>query len=114
MANITDKEAEDEEITEADMLNMDLKGMLFQLPVALNDIKAGDVIIKNNKPVIVISTKKVKKEISSFVGMDADGNQVTVVPTKNNSETEIILNTEVSLMLTINSLVIDGKQFLIA
>lgn len=48
----------DASIIDVDIFNFNASKYLFKMPVALKDIKVGDVLIHNNKPVFVLNTEK--------------------------------------------------------
>ena len=73
--------AESGEIIDVDILNFDGAKFLYKVPVAISDIKIGDVIIHNRKPMFVIKNDDAP---SSFKCVDVvNGEKVDIIPTKN-------------------------------
>ena len=73
--------AENGEIIDVDILNFDGAKFLYKVPVAISDIKIGDVVIHNRKPMFVIKNDDAP---SSFKCVDVvNGEKVDIIPTKN-------------------------------
>lgn len=73
--------AESKEIIDVDILNFDGAKFLFKIPVAISEIKIGDVIIHNRKPMFVINNDDAP---GSFKCVDVvNGEKVDIIPTKN-------------------------------
>lgn len=73
--------AESGEIIDVDILNFDGAKFLYKVPVAISDIKIGDVVIHNRKPMFVIKNDDAP---SSFKCVDVvNGEKVDIIPTKN-------------------------------
>ena len=70
------------EIVDVDILNFEGAKYMYKIPVALNDIAVGDVIIHNRKPMFVISLSTDGSNNLTCVDVCA-GEQKTIVPTVN-------------------------------
>ena len=68
----------DASIIDVDIFNFNASKYLFKMPVALKDIKVGDVLIHNNKPVFVLNTEK-----SIYVVDPTAGEKKEILLTKN-------------------------------
>lgn len=67
------------EIVDVDIMNFNGSNFMYKVPVALNQVKVGDVIIHNRKPMFVIGIDNNK-----FTAVDVmAGEEKTVLPTKN-------------------------------
>ena len=55
-------------IIDVDLLNIDCRKYMFKLPVAIKDIKIGDIIIHNRKPMFVTSVKDGIKVVDVHAG----------------------------------------------
>lgn len=69
-----------EELVDVDLFDFDLDGMIYKMPVAHNQVSAGDVIVHNGKSVIVES-KLVNGRIK--VIDPVEGAAKDIMPTKN-------------------------------
>ena len=67
------------EIVDVDIMNFNGSNFMYKVPVALNQVKVGDVVIHNRKPMFVIGIDNNK-----FTAVDVMvGEEKTVLPTKN-------------------------------
>lgn len=67
------------EIVDVDIFNFDGGNFLFKMPVALKDVKAGDIVIHNKVPVFVTGVEEGK-----LVAVDVRaGEEKSIIPTKN-------------------------------
>ena len=67
------------EIVDVDIFNFDGGNFLFKMPVALKDVKAGDIVIHNKVPVFVTGV-----EDGKLVAVDVRaGEEKSIIPTKN-------------------------------
>ena len=67
------------EIVDVDIMNFNGSNFMYKVPVALNQVKVGDVVIHNRKPMFVIGIDNNK-----FTAVDVVvGEEKTVLPTKN-------------------------------
>lgn len=72
-----DKTAGD--LMDVDVLNFDASNMLYKMPVAMKDVKVGDVIIHARKPMFVVG----KTEADDLVAVDpVVGEKKTIMPSK--------------------------------
>lgn len=72
-----DKTAGD--LMDVDILNFDASNMLYKMPVAMKDIKVGDVIIHARKPMFVVG----KTEADDLIAVDpVVGEKKTIMPAK--------------------------------
>lgn len=72
-----DKAAGD--LMDVDILNFDASNMLYKMPVAMKDVKVGDVIIHARKPMFVVD----KTEAGDLVAVDpVAGEKKTIMPSK--------------------------------
>lgn len=70
-------DANEDEIVNVDLIDIDAKGMIFKMPCAIKDIKKGDIIMHNGVPVFVTSI-----EDGIQVTDVAAGEKKTILPTK--------------------------------
>ena len=70
------------EIVDVDILNFEGAKYMYKIPVALNDVTVGDVIIHNRKPMFVIGLSTDGSNSLTCVDVCA-GEQKTIVPTVN-------------------------------
>ena len=68
----------DSSIIDVDAFNFDGGKFLFKMPVAVKDVKVGDVIIHNKVPMFVIDTKNGIKVVDA-----REGEKKEIIPTKN-------------------------------
>ena len=61
-------DATNKSIIDVDLLNIDCRKYMFKMPVAIKDIKIGDVIIHNRKPMFVTSVKDGLKVVDVHAG----------------------------------------------
>lgn len=61
-------DAKNKSIIDVDLLNIDCRKYMFKMPVAIKDIKIGDVIIHNRKPMFVTSVKDGLKVVDVHAG----------------------------------------------
>lgn len=75
---------ETEELTDVDVFNVQNNNMFMMIPVSINKVEVGDIIVNDSKLSIVtkISTNK-KNNSVRFEVINPDGYQNTVVPVKN-------------------------------
>ena len=67
------------EIVDVDIFNFDGGNFLFKIPVALKDVKAGDIVIHNKVPMFVTGVEEGK-----LVAVDVRaGEEKSIIPTKN-------------------------------
>lgn len=67
------------EIVDVDIMNFNGSNFMYKVPVALNQVKVGDVIIHNRKPMFIVNIDNNK-----FTAVDVmAGEEKTVLPTKN-------------------------------
>ena len=67
------------EIVDVDIMNFNGSNFMYKVPVALNQVKVGDVVIHNRKPMFIIGIDNNK-----FTAVDViAGEEKTVLPTKN-------------------------------
>ena len=66
------------EITDVDLFDMDLEGMIYKMPVSRDAIKAGDVILHNGVPMIVTNAGTNPTVVDPVAGEIK-----TIMPTKN-------------------------------
>lgn len=67
------------EIVDVDIVNFNGSNFMYKVPVALNQVKVGDVVIHNRKPMFIIGIDNNK-----FTAVDVmAGEEKTVLPTKN-------------------------------
>lgn len=67
------------EITDVDLMDLDLKGMLMQMPVGQNNIVEGDIILHQGTPVIVQAINNSYVEVIDV----KNGEMKKIMPTKN-------------------------------
>lgn len=70
------------QIIDVDVLNFDGAKYLYKMPVALKEVKVGDIVIHNRKPMFVISTAKDQSNALLVVDIYA-GEEKTIVPPVN-------------------------------
>lgn len=70
------------EIVDVDILNFEGAKYMYKIPVALNDVAVGDVIIHNRKPMFVIGLNTDGSNNLTCIDVCA-GEQKTIVPTVN-------------------------------
>ena len=70
------------QIIDVDVLNFDGAKFLYKMPVALKEVKVGDIVIHNRKPMFVISTAKDQSNALMVVDIYA-GEEKTIVPPVN-------------------------------
>lgn len=68
----------DKSIIDVDIFNFDGAKFLFKMPVAIKDVKVGDIIVHNKVPMFVIDVKDGIKVIDV-----REGEEKKIVPTKN-------------------------------
>ena len=61
-------DAKSNSVIDVDLLNIDCRKYMFKMPVAIKDIKIGDVIIHNRKPMFVTSVKDGLKVVDVHAG----------------------------------------------
>lgn len=66
-------------ITDVDAFDIDMKGMLYKMPVAIKDIKVGDIIV-HNKEYVYVKEVEPKSIYGVAVGR---GEKVDIIPTTN-------------------------------
>ena len=66
-------------IMDVEIVNMPVNGMLYKMPVAIKDIKAGDVVIHNKVPMFVV---EVHESTVKVIDM-REGAEKEIYPTKN-------------------------------
>lgn len=67
------------EIVDVDIMNFNGSNFMYKVPVALNQVKVGDVVIHNRKPMFIVNIDNNK-----FTAVDVmAGEEKTVLPTKN-------------------------------
>ncbi len=67
------------EIVDVDIMNFNGSNFMYKVPVALNQVKVGDVIIHNRKPMFIVNIDNNK-----FTAVDVmAGEEKVVLPTKN-------------------------------
>lgn len=70
------------EIVDVDLLNFNGGKFMYKIPVAFKEIKEGDVVIHNRKPMIVVSTTNVVDADRSIEVIDVmDGEDKFIIPT---------------------------------
>ena len=68
---------EKQEIVNVELLNFENKKLIYLMPYAIKDIKVGDAIVHNGKPMFVVSTDK------DITAIDvAEGTKKIILPTK--------------------------------
>lgn len=67
------------EVINVDIFNFDISNFIYKMPVGLNDIKSGDVLIHSKKPVFV---RKVNQDGSVSVVNYADSTLSDILPVK--------------------------------
>ena len=66
-------------IMDVEIVNMPVNGMLYKIPVAIKDIKAGDVIIHNKVPMFVVEVHESTVKVIDI----REGAEKEIYPTKN-------------------------------
>ena len=66
-------------IMDVEIVNMPVNGMLYKVPVAIKDIKAGDVIIHNKVPMFVVEVHESTVKVVDI----REGAEKEIYPTKN-------------------------------
>lgn len=66
-------------IMDVEIVNMPVNGMLYKIPVAIKDIKAGDVIIHNKVPMFVVEVHESTVKVVDI----REGAEKEIYPTKN-------------------------------
>lgn len=66
-------------IMDVEIVNMPVNGMLYKMPVAIKDIKAGDVIIHNKVPMFVVEVHESTIKVIDI----REGAEKEIYPTKN-------------------------------
>ena len=66
-------------IMDVEIVNMPVNGMLYKVPVAIKDIKAGDVIIHNKVPMFVVEVHESTVKVVDI----REGTEKEIYPTKN-------------------------------
>ena len=66
-------------IMDVEIINMPVNGMLYKIPVAIKDIKAGDVIIHNKVPMFVVEVHESTVKVVDI----REGAEKEIYPTKN-------------------------------
>ena len=67
------------QIIDVDVLNFDGAKYMYKMPVGLKEVKAGDIVIHNRKPMFVVSTAKDQSNALMVVDIYA-GEEKTIVP----------------------------------
>lgn len=70
------------QIIDVDVLNFDGAKYMYKMPVGLKEVKVGDIVIHNRKPMFVISTAKDQSNALLVVDIYA-GEEKTIVPAVN-------------------------------
>lgn len=70
------------QIIDVDVLNFDGAKYMYKMPVGLKEVKAGDIVIHNRKPMFVVSTAKDQSNALMVVDIYA-GEEKTIVPAVN-------------------------------
>lgn len=66
-------------IMDVEVVNMPVNGMLYKIPVAIKDIKAGDVVIHNKVPMFVVEVHESTVKVIDI----REGAEKEIYPTKN-------------------------------
>ena len=66
-------------IMDVEIVNMPVNGMLYKVPVAIKDIKAGDVVIHNKVPMFVVEVHESTVKVIDI----REGAEKEIYPTKN-------------------------------
>lgn len=66
-------------IMDVEIINMPVNGMLYKIPVAIKDIKAGDVVIHNKVPMFVVEVHESTVKVIDI----REGAEKEIYPTKN-------------------------------
>ena len=66
-------------IMDVEIVNMPVNGMLYKIPVAIKDIKAGDVVIHNKVPMFVVEVHESTVKVIDI----REGAEKEIYPTKN-------------------------------
>ena len=66
-------------IMDVEIINMPVNGMLYKMPVAIKDIKAGDVVIHNKVPMFVVEVHESTIKVIDI----REGAEKEIYPTKN-------------------------------
>ena len=66
-------------IMDVEIVNMPVNGMLYKVPVAIKDIKAGDVVIHNKVPMFVVEVHESTVKVVDI----REGAEKEIYPTKN-------------------------------
>lgn len=66
-------------IMDVEIINMPVNGMLYKMPVAIKDIKAGDVVIHNKVPMFVVEVHESTVKVIDI----REGAEKEIYPTKN-------------------------------
>ena len=66
-------------IMDVEIVNMPVNGMLYKMPVAIKDIKAGDVVIHNKVPMFVVEVHESTVKVIDI----REGAEKEIYPTKN-------------------------------
>ena len=66
-------------IMDVEIINMPVNGMLYKMPVAIKDIKAGDVVIHNKVPMFVVEVHESAVKVIDI----REGAEKEIYPTKN-------------------------------
>lgn len=70
------------QIIDVDVLNFDGAKYMYKMPVGLKEVKVGDIVIHNRKPMFVVSTAKDQSNALMVVDIYA-GEEKTIVPAVN-------------------------------
>ena len=79
--NYVSYDAENDEIIDVEIFNFNNSNMLYKMPVAIKDIKPGDMIIHAKRPMYVVETPKDGKDL--YVVDVIAGEHKFIMPTRN-------------------------------